>query len=317
MAAFSCVARSASATARLTEAMPAACVALASEIPATSCVTRSIDCTISPMVAPARLTCCTPLATRADESSIKPLISRAAWALRWASDRTSPATTAKPLPCGPARAASTAAFKASTLVWNARLSTSPTISAMRCAPLAMSRMLATTCATAVPPWRASSVAPAACRLAWSACSAVARTVPASSAMLAAASCSAPAWRAVRPDISTPPAAISPEPVWISSTPWRTDSTARVSPPCMRRIAEYSTPISLSPRAAIAAVRSPSAMRSKWRPASVKGRSIARRKPSRITTARTATSASKAAAPSTMRSSTRAASATAARPCSLA
>ncbi len=40
----------------------------------------------------------------------------AAW-LRSASLRTSPATTANPLPCVPARAASMAAFKASRLVW--------------------------------------------------------------------------------------------------------------------------------------------------------------------------------------------------------
>src|SRR5258708_31350963 len=45
-------------------------------------------------------------------SVISALISRAAAALRWARERTSPATTAKPLPCSPARAASTAALSA-------------------------------------------------------------------------------------------------------------------------------------------------------------------------------------------------------------
>jgi hypothetical protein len=39
--------------------------------------------------------------------------------LRSASLRTSEATTAKPLPCSPARAASTAAFRASRSVWRA------------------------------------------------------------------------------------------------------------------------------------------------------------------------------------------------------
>src|SRR3546814_7498236 len=77
----------------------------------------SSDLTISCMVAPARSTCAEPSDTRLTESSIRPLISLAAWALRCASERTSDATTAKPLPCSPARAASTAAFKARILVW--------------------------------------------------------------------------------------------------------------------------------------------------------------------------------------------------------
>ena len=45
------------------------------------------------------------------------------WVVAWldcsASERTSPATTAKPLPCSPARAASTEAFSASMLDWAA------------------------------------------------------------------------------------------------------------------------------------------------------------------------------------------------------
>ena len=44
-------------------------------------------------------------------------ISRAAWFDRSASLRTSSATTANPMPCSPARAASMAAFKANKLVW--------------------------------------------------------------------------------------------------------------------------------------------------------------------------------------------------------
>lgn len=50
-----------------------------------------------------------PCWTRLTDSSISPLISFAACALRLARLRTSPATTAKPRPCSPARAASTAA----------------------------------------------------------------------------------------------------------------------------------------------------------------------------------------------------------------
>ena len=56
MAAFSCVERSTSATARLTEAMPAACSAVALEISATICVTRSTDTIMSRIVSPARPT---------------------------------------------------------------------------------------------------------------------------------------------------------------------------------------------------------------------------------------------------------------------
>ncbi|KOQ39653.1 hypothetical protein ABW39_25215, partial [Achromobacter xylosoxidans] len=71
------------------------------------------------------------------------MISLAALALRCASERTSPATTAKPLPCSPARAASTAAFSASMLVWNAIPSMTPTISSIRPESWAISRIVAT------------------------------------------------------------------------------------------------------------------------------------------------------------------------------
>ena len=50
---------------------------------------------------------------------ISALISFAASAERWASARTSCATTAKPRPASPARAASTPAFRARRLVWKA------------------------------------------------------------------------------------------------------------------------------------------------------------------------------------------------------
>ncbi|MNY04816.1 hypothetical protein D3C86_1375150 [compost metagenome] len=269
------------------------------------------------MVSPARFTWRTPASTRSAESSIRPLISLAACALRCASERTSPATTAKPLPCSPARAASTAAFSARILVWKAMLSTTPTISPIRRALPAMPCMLCTTSWTATPPRWASCVALSAWRLARSALPAVICTVCASCVMLAAASCKEPACRAVRSDMSAPPAAISPEPVWISSTPWRTEATAADKPVCIRRIAEYSTPISLSPRKAMAPVRSPSAMRSKWAPASFSGRTMLRRNANRIRTASNSTKPSIAAATRMTRSSVRLAPATAAWPCSRA
>lgn len=60
-----------------------------------------------------------PSCDRLIDSSMSWAVSFAAWALRWASVRTSSATTAKPVPASPARAASTAAFRARILVWKA------------------------------------------------------------------------------------------------------------------------------------------------------------------------------------------------------
>jgi len=94
--------------------------------------------------------------TRSPESSISALISFAACALRWARVRTSPATTAKPRPCSPARAASTAAFSARILVWKAIPSITLMISAIFCELPAMSRMVCTTLSTTLPPFCAVS-----------------------------------------------------------------------------------------------------------------------------------------------------------------
>ena len=76
---------------------------------------------------PVSATRSTPLSTCVVEVEISPLISFAASAERCASARTSEATTAKPRPASPARAASTPAFSASRLVWNAISSMTPMI----------------------------------------------------------------------------------------------------------------------------------------------------------------------------------------------
>ncbi|MCY1554570.1 hypothetical protein D9M68_911500 [compost metagenome] len=96
------------------------------------------------MVWPAAATCAEPAATVSTEVSISALISLAAWAARWARVRTSPATTAKPLPCSPALAASTAAFSAKILVWKAMPSITDTMSEIRRELSEMPCMVATT-----------------------------------------------------------------------------------------------------------------------------------------------------------------------------
>ena len=60
---------------------------------------------------------CAPSSTRLPDSLINEVISPAAWLDRSASFRPSSATTANPMPCSPARAASMAAFKANRFVW--------------------------------------------------------------------------------------------------------------------------------------------------------------------------------------------------------
>jgi hypothetical protein len=93
-------------------------------------VTRRIAATTSAIVAPAWSTSALPCSTRSTLAVIRLLISLAASALRCARLRTSVATTAKPRPCSPARAASTAAFSARMLVWKAMPSMTPMMSAM-------------------------------------------------------------------------------------------------------------------------------------------------------------------------------------------
>ena len=83
---------------------------------------------------------CTPCAVFAMAVSIFDAVSLAACALRWASARTSSATTAKPMPASPARAASTAAFSARMLVWKAISSIVLMIFATSSLDVLMSRM---------------------------------------------------------------------------------------------------------------------------------------------------------------------------------
>ena len=69
-----------------------------------------------------RSTAWLPSVTAAMEPPMSSLVALAASSDFWARLRTSSATTAKPLPALPARAASTAAFRARILVWKAMFS---------------------------------------------------------------------------------------------------------------------------------------------------------------------------------------------------
>src|SRR5262245_34522906 len=116
---FCCVTSSIWVSARLTWSMPDACSALAEAISDTIAATCLIESTISVSDLPARLTSSTPSCTCPELLVIRSLMSFAACEERCARLRTSDATTAKPRPASPARAASTAALSASRLVCRA------------------------------------------------------------------------------------------------------------------------------------------------------------------------------------------------------
>ena len=82
-----------------------------------------------------------------------PISAAAVW-LRSASLRTSEATTAKPLPCSPARAASTAAFSASRSVWRAISCTMVIFSAMVCIAVTARVTASPLACASVADWRA-------------------------------------------------------------------------------------------------------------------------------------------------------------------
>ena len=202
--------------------------------------------TTSLIVAPARSTRALPWATRSTLALMSVLISRAASALRPAKLRTSLATTAKPRPCSPARAASTAALSAMMLVWNAMESITPMMSEIFCDEALMPCMVSTTCATTSPPCTATVLALVASWLACWALSAFWRTVALSCSMDAAVSSSALAWLSVRADRSVLPWAICTLAVATLSDPLRTLRTTCVS--CVRICCKASSnwPTSLVP-----------------------------------------------------------------------
>ncbi|MNL33234.1 hypothetical protein D3C87_1551310 [compost metagenome] len=120
---FCCVTLSSCWIASLIWEAPISCSRQAAEISATSSAVLRMSGTRRFSMSPASVATCTV-------SPESELISLAAAWLRSASLRTSDATTAKPLPCSPARAASTAAFSARRSVWRAISCTMEIFSAM-------------------------------------------------------------------------------------------------------------------------------------------------------------------------------------------
>ena len=204
--------------------MPSRCSELEAVISPIKSLTRRTLETMSCIDWPAWLTWLLPASTLATLVLIRSLISLAASALRPARLRTSPATTAKPRPCSPARAASTAAFSAKMLVWKAMPSITPMMSLILRLDSVMLCMLCTTCSTTAPPCAAASAAWAASWLAWRAVSALCVTVAVSSSMLAAVSCKLAAVCSVRADKSWLPVAIWWAAEETDSTPERTSPT---------------------------------------------------------------------------------------------
>mmetsp|Transcript_5839 Transcript_5839/g.22853 ORF Transcript_5839/g.22853 Transcript_5839/m.22853 type:complete len:254 (+) Transcript_5839:806-1567(+) len=244
--------------ARFTCAMPSDCSAVAVVISPMMSLTRSTAPTSSSMVLPASATRRAPASTRSTLLPIRLLISLAASALRPASDRTSPATTAKPRPCSPARAASTAAFSARMLVWKAMPSMVPMMSAICFELWLMSPMVAMTPCTTSPPRAATLLADAASWVAVWAVSAFWRTVAFISSIDAAVCSRLAACSSVRCDRSVLPLAISPAPVRMESAPLRTWVTICTRPSRMPASAANNSAISSRPSARMSALRSPPA-----------------------------------------------------------
>ena len=214
IAAFCCVTLSSSPTAELISTSVVACSCAETAIPPTRSAISATLPTIPSSAAPVLPTSATPCSTWRVEAEIRVLICLAASAERPASARTSLATTAKPRPASPERAASTAAFKASRLVWKAISSMTVTIWLISRADFSMSLIARTASCISAPERSASERAVSTTVFACPAASAdlLTRSVTCSTdavvSSIVAACCS------VRPDRSLDAARISPVSSWM-------------------------------------------------------------------------------------------------------
>ena len=231
--------------------------------------------TTSRMVWPASPTSTLPSPTCCTEVSIRVLISLAAAAERCARLRTSPATTAKPRPCSPARAASTAAFSARILVWKAMPSIRPMMSTMRVAEALMWPMVSPTRPTASPPrpatFEAATTSPSArtaLSVLWPAAAAICARLLAVCSRLAA-------WASVRLARSPLPAAISRVACSIEATLRRTSPTIALRLTFSWRSASCRRPISSLRPGSHGCDRSPPASAYTAAVASRRGRAMVR------------------------------------------
>ena len=269
------VAASICVTDAFTSSMPAVCSRDARLMSAMIAFTLPTAFRISSIVVPARDTSALPSRTLRLDAAISSWISFAAAAERCARCRTSLATTAKPRPCSPARAASTAAFSARMLVWNAMLSITPTMPTMRVELSEIASIVRTTSRTTSPPRDAMSDARVASALASCALSAFWRTVAVSCSMLAAACCSDAACWPARIDRSRLPPAIARASCMIASVPCRTCRTTATSPSRIPFSAFSRRSISLPRPDSTVPVRSPAAIRANESTAASIGVTIAR------------------------------------------
>ncbi len=171
-----------SATALLTWSMPEVCSLAVAAISETMSVTLPTPWTISPSFWATCLAVTSPSVASLTDWRMSSSVLVAASLARRASERTSSATTAKPRPASPARAASTAAFRARRLVWKAMSLMSRMIWEVPSAEALILPMAACICSMEAAPSVAAVRADWARPLAWEAFSADWRVMPETESM---------------------------------------------------------------------------------------------------------------------------------------
>ena len=251
--------------------MPAVCSRLAALISPMMSATLRTDCITSFIVRPAWSTRVEPFFVRSTAERISDSISLAASVVRCDSVRTSAATTAKPRPCSPARAASTAAFNARMLVWNAMPLITEVISPILRELSLMALMVWITSPTTAWPRLAWLAASSDRVFACSALCAFCFTVVVRCSTLEAVCCSALACDSVRVDRSELPCAISLEAPLRASVPTRTSLTMRARLSRMSRKPASRRAASSLPCTSMSEARSPRATRAVASTAACSGR----------------------------------------------